>query len=197
MLFVQSRPLFKDCICSKVSMICRRQIFKSTIDVESAKQINLHNSSIVSGWLGRTKTVGYDAFVSHALVLILKTLCYFIGSRVGSSVVVVVQAIDVTSMCQDLSMTFFISLKQYHYPLPPTDYFASPKNNDFLIANWKHPPRSHRRKRDLNNFIIPYTKWCGKGWNAKKYSDIGGFHKTGTWITSPSNCYLYNFATSD
>jgi Phospholipase A2 len=39
--------------------------------------------------------------------------------------------------------------------------------------------RSSRRKRDLNNFMVPYTKWCGKGWSAKRYSEIGGFSKTG------------------
>lgn len=27
--------------------------------------------------------------------------------------------------------------------------------------------------------MIPYTKWCGKGWSAKKYSEIGGYSKTG------------------
>jgi hypothetical protein len=33
----------------------------------------------------------------------------------------------------------------------------------------------------LSNFlIIPYTKYCGVGWTAKKYSEIGAFSRTGT-----------------
>lgn len=37
-----------------------------------------------------------------------------------------------------------------------------------------------RTRRDLNAFLImPYTKYCGVGWSAKRYSDIGGFSKTG------------------
>lgn len=43
-------------------------------------------------------------------------------------------------------------------------------------------PHRRRHKRDLNNFMIPYTKWCGKGWSAKKYSEIGGYSKTGIFF---------------
>lgn len=35
-----------------------------------------------------------------------------------------------------------------------------------------------RHRRDLSNLLrVPGTKWCGKGWTAKKYTDIGGFSK--------------------
>lgn len=44
-------------------------------------------------------------------------------------------------------------------------------------------PHRRRHKRDLNNFMIPYTKWCGKGWSAKKYSEIGGYSKTGIFLS--------------
>lgn len=49
-------------------------------------------------FLAETDEDCFDVFVSHALELILKILCCFIGSRVGGRIVVVVQAIDVTSM---------------------------------------------------------------------------------------------------
>lgn len=36
-----------------------------------------------------------------------------------------------------------------------------------------------RQRRDLSSLlIVPGTKWCGKGWTAKKYSDMGGFSKS-------------------
>ena len=37
--------------------------------------------------------------------------------------------------------------------------------------------RSHKRsRRDLNNFLmVPHTKWCGRGWTATKYAEMGGF----------------------
>lgn len=46
--------------------------------------------------------------------------------------------------------------------------------------NQNNFPRSRRKRRDLSNLlIIPYTKYCGIGWAAKKYSEIGAFSKTG------------------
>lgn len=35
-----------------------------------------------------------------------------------------------------------------------------------------------RQRRDLSNLLrVPGTKWCGKGWTAKKYTDLGGLSK--------------------
>ncbi|CAD7087836.1 unnamed protein product [Hermetia illucens] len=36
-----------------------------------------------------------------------------------------------------------------------------------------------RQRRDLASFLrVPGTKWCGKGWSATKYADLGGYSKT-------------------
>lgn len=38
--------------------------------------------------------------------------------------------------------------------------------------------QERRPKRDMNKlFIFPDTKWCGKGWTASSYTEIGGYSK--------------------
>lgn len=82
---------------------------------------------------------------------------------------------------------YFIFLKQYHYlfsHISPRSDSLDKITKTFLPSNsFKTFLSRSRRKRDLNNFIIPYTKWCGKGWTAKKYSEIGGFSKTGIFLS--------------
>lgn len=35
-----------------------------------------------------------------------------------------------------------------------------------------------RERRDLSNMLrVPGTKWCGKGYSAKKYAELGGYSK--------------------
>uniref|UniRef100_A0A182MXR7 phospholipase A2 n=1 Tax=Anopheles dirus TaxID=7168 RepID=A0A182MXR7_9DIPT len=35
-----------------------------------------------------------------------------------------------------------------------------------------------RQRRDLSNMLrVPGTKWCGKGWSARNYVDMGGYSK--------------------
>jgi hypothetical protein len=35
-------------------------------------------------------------------------------------------------------------------------------------------------RRDLSNYlIVPFTKYCGVGWSAKKYAEIGAHSRTG------------------
>lgn len=43
----------------------------------------------------------------------------------------------------------------------------------FVIWNYS------RQRRDLtNSFRVKGTKWCGKGWSATKYADLGGYSKS-------------------
>lgn len=49
-----------------------------------------------------------------------------------------------------------------------------------------------RKKRQTDSwFIVPGTKWCGKEWTATKYSEIGGYSKTGIQKTSEFHFNLY------
>lgn len=85
----------------------------------------------------------------------------------------------------------------------PLSQFVFSYPADFRICPSKHKQshvddgriRSHRSKRDLNNFMVPYTKWCGKGWSAKKYSEIGGFSKTGIFYWDERRRKMFDFVT--
>uniref|UniRef100_A0A8W7Q0H4 phospholipase A2 n=2 Tax=gambiae species complex TaxID=44542 RepID=A0A8W7Q0H4_ANOCL len=62
-------------------------------------------------------------------------------------------------------------------------YMIPPMSTNFQTFNIRPFTISHcacdsRQRRDLSSMMrVPGTKWCGKGWSARNYVDMGGYSK--------------------
>lgn len=46
------------------------------------------------------------------------------------------------------------------------------------LKDQKKNKKNCRHRRDLTSLLrVPGTKWCGKGYSAKKYAELGGYSK--------------------
>lgn len=45
------------------------------------------------------------------------------------------------------------------------------------LVKHNYPPTCRKRRDLANMLIVPGTKWCGKGYLAKRYAEIGGRSK--------------------